>query len=150
MSECLLKIQDLQIDYKTDLETVHAVNGVSFSLNKGETLGLVGETGAGKTTTALSILGLLPERTAKVNNGTIEFDGQDVLKMTEKELQAIRGEKISMIFQDPMTALNPVMTVGDQIAESIHYHEGLSGKECMDRAIEMLELVGIPGVRGVE
>ncbi len=144
MSECLLKIQDLQIDYKTDLETVHAVNGVSFSLNKGETLGLVGETGAGKTTTALSILGLLPERTAKVNNGTIEFDGQDVLKMTEKELQAIRGEKISMIFQDPMTALNPVLTVGDQIMESLQVHnEGHSRAELERRVEEVLEMVGI-------
>ena len=114
----LLKIEDLSIQYKTDLETVYAVNGISFSLRQGETMGLVGETGAGKTTTALAILGLLAERTAKVTSGKVLFDGQDVCKMSEHELQRLRGEKISMIFQDPMTALNPVLTVGDQIGRA--------------------------------
>ena len=144
MSEQLLNVTDLQIDYKTDLETVHAVNGISFSLNKGEVLGLVGETGAGKTTTALSILGLLPERTARVNSGQIEFDGQNLLALSEKEMQKIRGEKISMIFQDPMTALNPVLTVGDQIIESLVLHnEGHSREELEARVEEVLEMVGI-------
>ena len=144
MSEKLLSIRDLQIDYKTDLETVHAVNGISFDLNKGETIGLVGETGAGKTTTALSILGLLPERTARINAGQIEFDGKDILQMSEKELQGIRGEKISMIFQDPMTALNPVLTVGDQILEALLMHnEGHTRAELESRVDEVLSLVGI-------
>ena len=144
MSELLLNVTDLRIDYKTDLETVHAVNGVGFSLNKGEVLGLVGETGAGKTTTALSILGLLPERTARINSGSIEFEGQDLIKLPEKELRRIRGEKISMIFQDPMTALNPVLTVGDQIAESLLLHnEGHTRAEVDARVEEVLEMVGI-------
>ena len=98
MSQPLLKIKDLRVDYRTDLETVHAVNGVSFELSEGETIGLVGETGAGKTTTALSILGLLPERTGKIGGGSIEFYGEDVLKMSPQELQKLRGGKISMIF----------------------------------------------------
>ena len=172
MSEVLLKINDLQIDYKTDLETVHAVNGISLTLNKGETLGLVGETGAGKTTTALSIMGLLPERTARTNRGSIWFDGQDILairgedgsSLTEeayraahagqelpaptylnnKQMQGIRGENISMIFQDPMTALNPVLTVGDQILEALLMHnEGHTRAELEGRVDEVLEMVGI-------
>ena len=145
MGETILKIENLQIDYKTDLEVVHAVNGVSFDLQKGETLGLVGETGAGKTTTALSILGLLPERTARVNSGVIEFDSEDILKMSDKELQKVRGQKISMIFQDPMTALNPVLTVGDQIAEALlmHNEDGKSRAEIDRRVEEVLEMVGI-------
>ncbi len=144
MSEQLLKVTDLRIDYKTDLETVHAVNGISFTLDKGEVLGLVGETGAGKTTTALSILGLLPERTARINEGTIEFEGRNTLELSEKEMRKIRGEKISMIFQDPMTALNPVLTVGDQIIESLLLHnEGHSRAELEARVEEVLEMVGI-------
>ena len=152
MSEELLKVQDLKIIYKTDLETVYAVNGISFELNKGETLGLVGETGAGKTTTALSILRLLPERNAKVTGGEILFDGTDILAATEKEMQKIRGEKISMIFQDPMTALNPVLTVGDQIIESLSLHNdaGRSKEQLEKRVDETLELVGIPAFRKKE
>ena len=119
MKEKFLQVKDLEVIYKTDLETVYAVNNISFDLDKGETLGLVGETGAGKTTTALSILRLLPERTAQIRNGSIELEGRNVLELSEKEMQKIRGEKVSMIFQDPMTALNPVLTVGDQIAESL-------------------------------
>lgn len=149
MKETFLKIKDLEVIYKTDLETVHAVNGISFDLDRGETLGLVGETGAGKTTTALSILQLLPERTAQIPAGTIEFEGRNVLEIPEKEMQRIRGEKISMIFQDPMTALNPVLTVGDQIAESLQLHDDVGrSKEVIDaRVEEVLELVGIPAFR---
>lgn len=149
MKENFLKIKDLEVIYKTDLETVHAVNGISFDLAKGETLGLVGETGAGKTTTALSILRLLPERTAQITAGEIEFEGKNLLEIPEKEMQHIRGEKISMIFQDPMTALNPVMTVGDQIAESLLLHDDVGrGKDVIQQRVEeVLEMVGIPASR---
>ncbi len=149
MKEKFLQVQDLEVIYKTDLETVYAVNNISFDLDKGETLGLVGETGAGKTTTALSILRLLPERMAQITNGSIELEGRNVLELSEKEMQKIRGEKVSMIFQDPMTALNPVLTVGDQIAESLQLHDDQGrSKEVIDaRVEEVLELVGIPAAR---
>jgi peptide/nickel transport system ATP-binding protein len=149
LEEDLLKIEDLSIIYKTDLETVYAVNGISFSLKQGETLGLVGETGAGKTTTALSILGLLPKRTAKLTGGRILFDGQNICELKEHELERVRGEKISMIFQDPMTALNPVLTVGSQIGEALYLHneKELSKKEIEQKVEETLELVGIPKER---
>lgn len=149
MSETFLKVKDLEVIYKTELETVYAVNKISFDLNKGETLGLVGETGAGKTTTALSIMKLLPERTARIVGGEVDFEGVDLATLSERDMQLIRGEKISMIFQDPMTALNPVMTVGEQIAESLILHdtEG-KGKEAIEaRVEEVLELVGIPAER---
>lgn len=147
--EDILKIEDLSIIYKTDLETVYAVNGISFSLKQGETMGLVGETGAGKTTTAMGILGLLPKRTAKVTGGRILFDGQDICGMKEQELEKIRGQQISMIFQDPMTALNPVLTVGSQIGEALYLHNAdeLSQKEIERKVEETLEMVGIPKTR---
>ena len=150
--EQVLKIEDLSICYKTDLETVYAVNGISFSIGAGETMGLVGETGAGKTTTALGILGLLPERTGKITSGKILFEDQDLCGMTEHELLHIRGQKISMIFQDPMTALNPVLTVGDQIGEALYLHnqDGLSQKEIDKKVEETLEMVGIPKERKKE
>lgn len=149
MKEKFLQVKDLEVIYKTDLETVYAVNNISFDLDKGETLGLVGKTGAGKTTTALSILRLLPERTAQIINGSIELEGRNVLELSEKEMQKIRGEKVSMIFQDPMTALNPVLTVGDQIAESLILHDdqGRSKEVIEARVEEVLELVGIPAAR---
>ena len=152
MSNEVLKINDLSIIYKTDLETVYAVNGVSFSLKEGETMGLVGETGAGKTTTALGIMGLLPERTAKVTGGQIYFEGEDISKFSDHDMLRIRGEKISMIFQDPMTALNPVLTVGEQIGEALYLHneENLSQQEIDKRVEETLELVGIPKDRKTE
>ena len=131
MSETILEIENLSVVYETDMETVHAVNGISFSLGKGETLGLVGETGAGKTTTALTILGLLPERTGKITGGAIRFEGTELGKLSAHEMEKIRGARISMIFQDPMSALNPVLTVGSQIAEALELHntDGLSKKE---------------------
>lgn len=152
MSEELLNVKDLEVIYKTSLETVHAVNGVSFSLDKGETLGMVGETGAGKTTIALALMRLLPERTAKVTNGSIELEGQNLLELPEIDMKTrIRGEKIAMIFQDPMTALNPTMTVGEQIAEALKYHtEKKSAEEIDKRVEEVLELVGIPASRKKE
>lgn len=149
MAENLLSVKNLSVIYKTDMETVYAVNDVSFSLKKGETLGLVGETGAGKTTTALAILGLLPERTGKITGGEIIFEGQVISGLKEIDLQKIRGEKISMIFQDPMTALNPVLTVGDQIREALELHneQNSSQKELERKVEETLEMVGIPKER---
>ena len=145
-----LEVLDLVVHYVLESETVEAVNGVTFRLKKGQTLGLVGETGAGKTSTALSILNLVQTPPGVIKSGSIRVCGADVLSMTPKELEKVRGKDVSMIFQDPMTALNPVMTVGEQIAESIMYHEGLSQRESIEKAIEMLELVGIPGIRGAD
>lgn len=146
----LINIKDLVVEYTTDGNIVHAVNGVSFSLNKGETLGLVGETGAGKTTIAKAILRILPDPPAKVRSGNILLEGEDLLGLSEKAMQSIRGNRISMIFQDPMTALNPVYTVGEQIAEAIGLHEKLRKDEAHKRAVKMLEMVGIPGERFAE
>ena len=147
MSENILEVQDLEIRYVTDEETVRAVNDISFSLKEGESIGLVGETGAGKTTTALGIMGLVPDPPGEVVGGSIVFDGQDLLKLPEKQMREIRGGKISMIFQDPMTSLNPVMTVGDQISEVVLLHNKMSKAQAKKRAMEMLEQVGIPGSR---
>jgi len=146
----VLNVEDLVVHYVLEEETVEAVNGVSFKLKKGQTMGLVGETGAGKTSTALAILNLVQKPPGVIKNGTITVCGSKVLEMTSKQLEKIRGKDVSMIFQDPMTALNPVMTVGEQIAESIRYHEGLSEKDALHKAGEMLELVGIPAVRAFE
>ena len=137
MKNTILEVKNLSIQYHTDLETVYAVNNISFNLADGETLGLVGETGAGKTSTALGILGLLPKRTARVTGGEVFFEGCDLLKLQDKEMLEIRGVKISMIFQDPMTALNPVLAVGSQIAEAIELHntQNLSRQE-IDRIVD--------------
>jgi peptide/nickel transport system ATP-binding protein len=148
--DILLDIKDLVVHYVLEDETVEAVNGVTLSLKKGQTLGLVGETGAGKTSTALAILNLVPDPPGVIKNGTISVCGKDVLNMTNKQLEKVRGKDVAMIFQDPMTALNPVMTVGEQIAESIRYHEGLNDRDALNKAMDMLELVGIPRVRAVE
>ena len=143
----LLEVKDLTIHYETDAGSVEAVNDVSFDLNKGETLGLVGETGAGKTTIALGIMQLIPDPPGVIKNGEIIFEGNDLVKTSEKEMRKIRGDKISMIFQDPMTALNPVKTVEDQIVEVIQLHQKLSKKDAVKKACEMLELVGISAER---
>lgn len=143
----IIEIKDLSIQYKTDEGLVRAVNGLNLRLERGESLGLVGETGAGKTTTALGIMGLIPDPPGLVAGGQIMFEGQDLLKLGKHKLRSIRGNKISMIFQDPMTSLNPVVTVGDQIAESFRIHEKLSRADAAIKAKEMLELVGIPGDR---
>lgn len=144
----LLEIKGLEVEYDTSDGVVHAVNGVDLSVARGETLGLVGETGAGKTTTALSILRLLPDPPGKVRKGTILFNGEDLGQKSEKEMRAIRGGKISMIFQDPMTALNPVIRIEEQIAEVIRLHNRITKAEAAKKALEMLELVGIPAERG--
>jgi peptide/nickel transport system ATP-binding protein len=151
MSEMILDINDLTVIYKTDMETVEAVNDINLKIGKGKTLGLVGETGAGKTTTALSILRLLPNNTGKILNGSIKFNDTDILGLDEHEMRKIRGDKIAMIFQDPMTSLNPVMTVGDQIAEAIVLHnEKLSKEEIDKRVEEKLSMVGILPSRKIE
>ncbi|MGL5126515.1 MAG: ABC transporter ATP-binding protein [Fusobacteriaceae bacterium] len=147
MKKKLLEIKNLEIKYITEDETVDAVNSISIEINEGETLGLVGETGAGKTTTALGIMRLIPNPPGKIINGEINFQGTDLLKASEEDMRKIRGSQISMIFQDPMTSLNPVMTVGEQIAEVIEIHENKNKVEAMEKAKEMLELVGIPGAR---
>ena len=145
MEENLLQVKDLEIIYKTDLETVHAVNGISFDLKKGETLGLVGETGAGKTTTALALMRLLPERVGRIEGGEIYFDGRDLLKESDHQMREIRGARISMIFQDPMTSLNPAMQIGDQILESLELHnrDNKTKEELAARVDEVLRMVGI-------
>lgn len=146
-TEKLLQVKDLSVEYRTDTGTVYAVNDVSFDLYRGETLGLVGETGAGKTTIALAIMGLLPVPPAFLPSGEILFDGIVTTKLSKKKQRAIRGERISMIFQDPMTALNPVDTVGEQIMEVIRLHNKCSRIEAKEKAQESLELVGIPKER---
>ena len=147
MAEKLLEIKNLSVEYRSDDATIYAVNGVNLSLEKGEALGLVGETGAGKTTIAKSIMRILPPAQAHITAGEIIYEGQDLLALKEKDMQKVRGNKIAMIFQDPMTALNPVETVGFQIAESIKQHNKISRNEAHDRAGDMLELVGIPRER---
>ena len=145
--EELLRIRDLVVEYDTDEDVVQAVNHIDLQLGKGETLGLVGETGAGKTTIAKAILRILPDPPSRVKAGEIYFEGKDILKLSEGKMRKIRGNKIAMIFQDPMTALNPIETVGSQIAEAIGLHEKLSKAEVQKRAVDMLEMVGIPGER---
>lgn len=139
----MLNVENLVIHYETDEEVVEAVNNISFRLKKGEVLGLVGETGAGKTTTALGIMGLLPPKVGHVIQGKIELDGENLFDKSEREMRNIRGKKISMIFQDPMTALNPVKTVGEQIAEVVLLHSHCSKVEALRRAQDMLAMVGI-------
>ncbi len=145
-----LEVKDLRVQYTSGGEIISAVNGVSFSVDKGETLALVGETGAGKTTIAKSILRILPHPQSKVLDGSVVLEGTDLMQIPEAEMRKIRGNKIAMIFQDPMTALNPVMRVGDQIAEVVEKHKTAVGMSSMERAIEMLETVGIPGSRANE
>ena len=146
----IIEIKDLWVKYFTGGQEVSAVNGISFSMLAGKTLGIVGETGAGKTTTALSIMQLLPKITGKITSGEILFNGKDIVKAQEAEMRVIRGAMISMIFQDPMTSLNPVLTVGDQIGEAIKLHMKLDSAGIEARVDEILELVGIPAVRKSE
>ena len=146
----LLAVEDLVVKYFLRTSTCEAVNGVSFTIDKGERVGLVGETGAGKTTTALSILDLVPNPPGRIVSGKIILNGEDIRKKSVQEVRKIRGNDVAMIFQDPMTSLNPVMTVGDQIMEVVRLHNDVSKFEAMDKAKEMLELVGIPGERYLE
>ena len=151
MSDMLLEIRDLSVQYEVNKVVFRAVNHLNLTLREGESLGLVGETGAGKTTTALSIMQLVPDPPGKITSGEILYRGEDLNKMKEKELRKMRGKEISMIFQDPMTSLNPVLTVGDQIMEVIQLHDKkLSKVEATRKAQEMLEMVGIPADRYAE
>ena len=149
-SKYAVEINDLVVDFKTDEGTVHALNGMDLKVEHGKTLGLVGETGAGKTTTALSVLRLIPSPPGKIVGGSVKLDGEDLFAKTEDEMRKIRGKGVSMIFQDPMTSLNPVLTVEEQIAEVIELHEDINHAGAIQKAKEMLELVGIPGERGPE
>ena len=144
MAENILEISDLVVEYHSDDAVIHAVNGVNLAVKKGETIGLVGETGAGKTTIARSIMRILQTPPAKFCGGKIVFEGQDIMGLTEKQMRKIRGDKIAMIFQDPMTALNPIERVGYQIAEAIGLHNKVTRAEAEKRACDMLEMVGIP------
>lgn len=146
-NDMLLRVKDLRVYYTAGGEIINAVNGVDLEVRRGETLGLVGETGAGKTTIAKSIMRILPDPPAKIGGGEIYLDGQELLHLPEKKMREIRGKKISMIFQDPMTALNPVFTVGEQIEEVIMLHEKVNKGEAAVKARQMLEMVGIPGDR---
>ncbi len=143
MAEKLLDVKNLKTSFYTHVGEVQAVRGVSFSLNKGEALGIVGESGSGKSVTSMSIMKLL-QFPGKIKDGEILFKGEDLVKKSEKHMMSIRGNEIAMIFQDPMTSLNPVYTVGDQIMEAIIRHQGLSKQKAKKKAIEMLKLVGIP------
>ncbi len=148
MSDKLLEIKDLHVVYETDDSTVYAVNGLNIDINQGETLGLVGETGAGKTTTALSIMKLLPDKIGLIKKGEIVLDGVDVIKATEHDMRLLRGETVSMIFQDPMTSLNPTLTIGDQISEVLELHKKDMNREQVSKRVEeILELVGLPAAR---
>ena len=150
MAEKTIEIKDLVVEYRTRSGVVQALNGLSLSIEKGKTLGLVGETGAGKTTAGLAVLGLIPSPPGVIVSGEILLNGKDLRALTDKEMDQIRGDAVAMIFQDPMTSLNPVMTVGDQIAEAIKIHEGLNHGDALKKAEEMLEMVGIPRERAKE
>ncbi len=141
----LLEVKNLKTQFFTQDGVVHAVNGISYSVDKGETVAIVGESGSGKSVGVMSLIRLIPQPPGKIVDGEVWFDGQDLLKLDEDELRTIRGNRIAMIFQDPMTSLNPVLTVGRQITESLELHLNMNGEQARKRAVELLEMVGIPG-----
>src|SRR5438105_50704 len=143
----LLEVKDLKTQFFTRDGVVHAVDGVSFELAAGETLGIVGESGCGKSVTALSLMPLIPQPPGRITQGSIVFDGQDVLKMDDDDVRSIRGNNIAMIFQDPMTSLNPVLTISRQISEALELHLKMDKSEARKRTVELLDLVGIPGAK---
>ncbi|MBR2805158.1 MAG: ABC transporter ATP-binding protein [Oscillospiraceae bacterium] len=145
--EDLLKIEDLYVEYRVGGTVAKAINGVDLTIGKGEALGLVGESGAGKTTTALSVLNLLPEKIGFITKGKITFDGRSVLDMSDKEMSGIRGSEISMVFQNPLTSLNPVFTVGHQVEMVLEHHKHLNKKEARAEAVKLFAMVGIPEYR---
>jgi len=144
MTESLLSVEDLVVRFRTHEGTIHAVNGITFALDEGERLGLVGESGCGKSVTNLAMIRLLPKPAGRIEGGRVLFDGQDLAQLTEEDLRAIRGRDVAMIFQDPMTSLNPVLTVEEQMVETIRAHKEVSKQDARTRAIELLSMVGIP------
>jgi peptide/nickel transport system ATP-binding protein len=142
-SDVLLSVEDLQTTFYTDKEVIRAVDGVSFDIERGETVGIVGESGSGKSVTARSIMGLI-ESSGRIDSGRIDFKGQDLTEFSDKEYRSVRGGEIAMIFQDPLTSLNPVYSVGNQIKESLRLHQNMRGQEATEEAIDLLEAVGIP------
>ncbi|HIC94716.1 MAG TPA: ABC transporter ATP-binding protein [Anaerolineae bacterium] len=140
----LLEVRGLKTRFYTQDGVVHAVNGISYTLDEGETLGIVGESGCGKSVSVLSLLRLIPEPPGKIVGGEVLFEGRDLLKMGPDEIRHVRGRKIAMVFQDPMTSLNPVLTIGQQVSEALELHLGMSKREARKRTIELLEMVGIP------
>jgi oligopeptide/dipeptide ABC transporter ATP-binding protein len=143
-AEAVLQVEDLQTQFFTAIGTVRAVDGVSYELKSGETLGVVGESGCGKSMTALSLMRLIPDPPGRIVSGTVKLGGRDLLQLSQEEMRKVRGNEISMIFQEPMTSLNPLFTVGGQIAEAVALHQGLSRKEAWNRAVDMLRRVYIP------
>jgi oligopeptide transport system ATP-binding protein len=144
VADKLLDVRDLQVEFQTLEGTVHAVNGVSFSVSPGQTLGIVGESGCGKSVSVLSVMRLIPQPPGRIVAGEVSFAGRDLLRLSSPEMQAVRGRDISMIFQDPMTSLNPVLTIGRQISETMMVHKGLGEKEARQETIHLLQQVGIP------
>ncbi len=143
----LLSVIDLETQFNTRQGAVRAVDGVSFTVAEGETLGIVGESGCGKSVTSLSLMRLIPKSAGEIIGGQVIFDGEDILKMSEREVRRIRGKKMAMIFQDPMTSLNPVLTIGRQIGETLELHMGMNRRAARARTIELLEMVGIPSAK---
>src|SRR4029453_18985363 len=143
----LLSVRDLRTYFSEDEKTVRAVDGVSFDVHRGETLGIVGESGSGKSVTNLSIMRLIPSPPGRIVNGEVLFDGRNLLKLPDNEIRAIRGKRIGMIFQDPMTSLNPFMRISKQLMEVTQLHLGHSRDEAYEHAVKMLEMVGIPDAR---
>jgi len=144
----LLEVKDLRTEFHTQDGIVHAVNGVSFSVDEGETLGLVGESGCGKSVSVLSVMRLIPQPPGKIPAGQVLFQGRDLLKVDDEEIRSVRGNKIAMVFQDPMTSLNPVLTIATQIGEALELHLGMTKQQARKRSVELLEVVGIPEAEG--
>jgi oligopeptide transport system ATP-binding protein len=143
----LLDVKNLRTEFHTQDGVVHAVNGVSFTLDEGETLGVVGESGCGKSVSMLSVIRLIPMPPGKIPSGQVLFQGRDLLQVDDEEIRSVRGNKIAMVFQDPMTSLNPVLTIGMQISEALELHLGMTKEQARKRAVELLEMVGIPSAR---
>lgn len=140
----ILEVKDLVVRFYTQEGTVYAVNGVSYEIEEGETLGIVGESGSGKSVSSLAVMGLIPSPPGKIESGEVMFEGRDLLKLKSDQMRLIRGKEIAMIFQDPMTSLNPVLTIGTQITEALKLHEGMNTSQARKRAADLLDMVGIP------